>query len=240
MQFTSPTPLLYHPSTKTSSVRHQSLLSLCSWWDSTHPKEEPLPHICYQYTSPQRLNTGIIAPPMEFNFARVASDMLLDRGDGEHEAAKDVVDVEHSVHSVGRSIGLVGIGLGVLVMLLIIAFITCLRRRKVVQSFEEEFHRGAQVVLSVTDSRRLDTPPAYNLVVRDTLEQEEVEEEPPSYAYALGQETDVEKINSYVEELPPNIVETYEIDTHHETDLDNQKSDDNLCSCILYLNTSTE
>ena len=59
--------------------------------------------------------------------------MLLDRGDGEHEAAKDVVDVEQSVHSVGRSIGLVGIGLGVLVMLLIIAFITCLRRRKIMQ-----------------------------------------------------------------------------------------------------------
>ena len=77
-------------------------------------------------------------------------------------------------------------------------------------------------------------------MVRDTLEQEDVEEEPPSYAYALGQETDVEKVNSNVEELPPNIVETYEIDTHHETDLDNQKSDDNLCSCILYLNTSTE
>jgi len=240
MQFTSPTPLLYHSSTKTPSIRHQSLLSLCSWWESTHTQEEPLPHICYQFTSPQKLHTGRIAPPMEFNFARVASDMLLDRGDGEHEAAKDVVDVEQSVHSVGRSIGLVGIGLGVLVMLLIIAFITCLRRRKIVQSFEEEFHRGAQVVLSVTDSRRLDTPPAYNLVVRDTLEQEGVEEEPPSYAYALGQETDLEKVKSTVKEMPPNIVETYEIDTRNETNLENQKSDDSLCSCILYLNTSTE
>ena len=133
MQFTSPTPLLYHPSTKNPAIRHQSLLSLCSWWESTHAKEDPLPHICYQFTSPQKLQTGLIAPPMEFNFARVASDMLLDKADGDDEADKDVVDVEHSVHSVGRSIGLVGIGLGVVVMLLIIAFITCLRRRKIVQ-----------------------------------------------------------------------------------------------------------
>jgi len=228
MQFTSPIPLLYHPSPKNPAIRHQSLLSLCSWWESTHAKEDPLPHICYQFTSPQKLQTGLIAPPMEFNFAKVASDMFLDKGEGDDEADKDVVDVEHSVHSVGRSIGLVGIGLGVVVMLLIIAFITCLRRRKIVQSFEEEFHRGAQVVLSVTESRRQDTPPAYNLVVRDIQEQEEVEEEPPSYDFALRQEIYGEEGKSTVKEEPPDIVETCEIDTNNETDLDKQKSENNL------------
>ena len=80
------------------------------------------------------------------------------------------------------------------------------------------------MVFSVTESRRQDTPPAYNLVVRDIQEQEEVEEEPPSYDFALRQEIYGEE----VKEEPPDIVETCEIDTNNETDLDKQKSEENL------------
>ena len=84
------------------------------------------------------------------------------------------------------------------------------------------------MVLSVTESRRQDTPPAYNLVIRDIQEQEEVEEEPPSYDFALIQEIYGEEVMSSVKEEPPDIVETFEIDTNNETDLDKQKSEDNL------------
>jgi len=231
MHHTSPPPLPLPSLLKIPSIHHASLLSLCTWWEDTHDKEDPLPHICYQYTSPDKLHTRFIAPPMEYNFARVASEMLLDKGNGDDEADQDV-DVEHAVHNVGRSLGLVGIGLGVLFMLLIIVFITCLRRRKAVQSIEDEFHRSTQVVLSVSINglRNSDSPPAYNLVVRNNQVQEEVqveEEEPPPYATVLGQDTYRKRVNLNVkEELPPVSLETYEINKQHE-------SEKRLGTCIL-------
>ena len=64
---------------------------------------------------------------MQYNFARVASGMILDNG------KRDILPVEHAAHGAGRSIGLAGVGIGVLFILLIIALISCMRRRKTVQ-----------------------------------------------------------------------------------------------------------
>ena len=131
MPYTSASPLLSKPSSSLSpvipSVPPQSLSSLCSWWERTHSKAVPLPHICHEYTSPDKLLTGYVAPPMQYNFARVASGMLLDNG------KRDILPVEHVTHGAGRSIGLAGVGIGVLFILLIIIFISCMRRRKTVQ-----------------------------------------------------------------------------------------------------------
>ena len=50
MPFTSLSPLLSNPSSPLFSVmptvQPQSLSSLCSWWESTHAKNAPLPNIC--------------------------------------------------------------------------------------------------------------------------------------------------------------------------------------------------
>ena len=131
MPYTTASPLLSNPSPLLSpvipTVPPQSLSSLCSWWESTHAKDVPLPHICHEYTSPDKLLNGYVAPPMQYNFARVASGMILDNG------KRDILPVEHATHGAGRSIGLAGVGIGVLFILLIIAFISCMRRRKTVQ-----------------------------------------------------------------------------------------------------------
>ena len=130
MHFTSLPSILPDDSTLSPNVpfvQPQSLSSLCSWWESTHAKDAPLPQICHEYTSPDKLLTGYVAPPMQYNFARVASGMILDNG------KRDILAVEHATHGAGRSIGLAGVGIGVLFILLIIAFISCMKRRKAVQ-----------------------------------------------------------------------------------------------------------
>jgi len=63
-------------SPKISLIQPQSLMSLCSWWERTHAKADPLPHICHEFTSPDMLLTSYMAPPMQYNFARLAADML--------------------------------------------------------------------------------------------------------------------------------------------------------------------
>ena len=122
------------PTHSSPHIRHQSLLSLCSWWGSTHEQTDPLPHICYQYTSPDKLHTGLIAPPLEYNFPIVASDMLTDKVASDNDVDDDASDgVGHAVNWLGRSLGLLGLVLGVVLLLFIIAFLSCMRRRKVVQ-----------------------------------------------------------------------------------------------------------
>ena len=44
-----------------------------------------------------------------------------------------IMPVEHAAHGAGRSIGLAGVGMGVLFILTIFTFITCVRRRKSAQ-----------------------------------------------------------------------------------------------------------
>ena len=64
---------------------------------------------------------------MQYKFARVASGRLL------HNGKRENLPVDHGTYGAWRSIGLAGDGLGVLFILLIIAFISCMKRRKTVQ-----------------------------------------------------------------------------------------------------------
>ena len=115
------------------SVPPHSLCSLCSWLESTHSTHTPLPHMCHQYTSPDKLVTGYVAPPMQYNFARVASDMFQASNHDSVERDMMPVSVPHAAHGAGRSISLIGISLGVFFILFIITFITCIKRRKNIQ-----------------------------------------------------------------------------------------------------------
>ena len=58
---------------------------------------------------------------MEYNFANAAATMLENR-------SRKVVENKHTV---GRNIGLAGIGLAILFILVIVVIVTCFRRRKV-------------------------------------------------------------------------------------------------------------
>jgi len=186
MHFTSLAPILTvesTPSPNVPTVQPQSLGSLCSWWESTHAKDDPLPQICHEYTSPDKLLTGYVAPPMQYNFARVASGMFLESTN--QRLDRDIVPVEHIAHGAARSIGLIGISLGVLFIIFIIAFISCMKRRKTVQNFEQEEHRSAQGFIRLDQEshiRKGDIPPDYNTVVKM---KEEEDEDLPSYKQAV-------------------------------------------------------
>eukprot|EP00090_Calanus_glacialis_P014515 TRINITY_DN23318_c0_g1_i7.p1 TRINITY_DN23318_c0_g1~~TRINITY_DN23318_c0_g1_i7.p1 ORF type:complete len:191 (-),score=34.58 TRINITY_DN23318_c0_g1_i7:471-1043(-) len=186
MHFTSLPSILPDDSTLSPNVpfvQPQSLSSLCSWWESTHAKDGPLPQICHEYTSPDKLLTGYVAPPMQYNFARVASGMFLESS--KQSLARDIIPVEHVAHGAARSIGLIGISLGVLFIIFIIAFISCIKRRKTVQTFVQDDHRSAQVIFrldEMSQRRKEDIPPDYNTVVKM---REEDDEDLPSYTQAV-------------------------------------------------------
>lgn len=98
---------------------------------------------------------------------------------------RDIIPVEHVAHGAARSIGLIGISLGVLFIIFIIAFISCIKRRKTVQTFVQEGHRSTQVVFSLdqmSQIRKGDIPPDYNTVVKM---KEEEDGDLPSYNQAV-------------------------------------------------------
>jgi len=186
MHFTTLPSILLDKSSlspKISTIEPQSLMSLCSWWERTHAKTVPLPHICHEFTSPDKLLTSYMAPPMQYNFVRLAANMLeTAHSDG------DMVEVEHAVHGTGRRIGLVGISLGVLFILFTIAFISCMKRKKTVLTDHVYPHPSVDTQVIVTlgpgrATREEDIPPAYSLVVRV---KEEEDQDLPTYLQAVG------------------------------------------------------
>jgi len=161
-------------------LQSESLYSLCRWWESTHTQDDPLPHICHEFTSPDKLLSSPMAPPMQYNFARVASGML-----GTHRAVHaDSMPVEHALHGAGRSLGLVGISLGVLFILLIIAAISCIRRRKTLAIDPDLSAPHTHTVIRVQAGKEDSPPPDYSTVIR--IKEEEEEEYLPSYRQAVA------------------------------------------------------
>ena len=166
---------------KNPELHSESLVSLCKWWESTHSQSNPLPHICHEYTSPDRLLSMPMAPPMQYNFARVASGMLATS----QGIKSDSMPVEHALHGTARSLGLVGISVGVLFMLLIIAAISCIRRRKTLLP-DASIPSHTHTVLTVqTQASKEDSPPDYTMVLRM---KEEEEENLPSYRQAVARQ----------------------------------------------------
>jgi len=173
-----------HLTPEIPATQPESLMSLCSWWERTHAKADPLPHICHEFTSPDKLLTSYMAPPMQYNFARLAADML----ETAHGAGDDMVEaVEHAVDGTGRSIGLVGISLGVLFILFTIASISCMQRRKTVLTHNVYPQSCVDTEVIITlgtgrGAREEDIPPDYSLVVRM---KEEEDQDLPTYIQAL-------------------------------------------------------
>jgi len=174
----SSSPLHLH---KNVELQSESLMSLCQWWESTHAQSDPLPHICHEYTSPDRLLSMPMAPPMQYNFARLASGMLATS----QGIKSDNMPVEHPLHGTARSLGLVGISVGVLFMLLIIAAISCIRRRKTMLPDTSILSHTHTVLTVQTQASKEDSPPDYTMVLRM---KEEEEENLPSYRQAVAKQ----------------------------------------------------
>jgi len=98
--------------------------------------------------------TGNVAPPMEYNFANAAATILENRG-------RKVVENEHTV---GRNIGLAGIGLAILFILVIVAIVTCFRRRKVLP-IRQDIEEGQISMENACYAAPQDSPPEYGEVV---------------------------------------------------------------------------
>ena len=110
----------------------KSLSSLCLLWEQTHHNNEKhslMPNICHQFTSPDKLLTGHLSPPGQYSFTRVASDMF--QGSSSRSALP--MSVLPAAQGVGRSVGLAGVGLGVLTILFIVIYVTCMKRKKNIQ-----------------------------------------------------------------------------------------------------------
>jgi len=162
-------------STTASPQRGQTLVSLCKWWRDS--KEEALPSICHQFVKirPDKLD--------KFLFGDISSQHSFT------PIREEISTWEN--FGTGRSISIAGILGGILFILIIIAFIICLRHRKRYQdqdrflSYEmRQLHhnRTSQHLLTQRDQVQ-DSPPDYNLVIK--LKEEE-EGELPSYSQAVG------------------------------------------------------
>jgi len=207
-----------------SAIEPHSLMSLCSWWERTHAKTVPLPHICHEFTSPDKLLTSYMAPPMQYNFARLAADML----ETAHGAGDDMVEaVEHAVDGTGRSLGLVGISLGVLFILFTIAAISCMQRRKIVLTDHVYPHHSTDTQVIITlgtgrGDREEDIPPDYSLVVRM---KEEEDQDLPTYIQAVGEHLNISGAVEGVIQSTGGKEEEYDEDGNNQT-LDISKQDE--------------
>ena len=141
-----------------SNSQAETLSSLCDWWMNT--KEEALPGICHWFIHP-RGSTDRLSHDRPVNISSISS--------------VGMSVMEHPVHS---SISIIFILGGVLFILLIVAFITCITRRKTIERAKK--------------SQKKDHPPDYVAVIKmKTKEDEEL----PSYTEAVLIESKIREVN---------------------------------------------
>jgi len=170
-----------------SSNRVETLSSLCQWWGDT--KQEPLPSICHQFVSPSDRLDGhwAVVPPQFYSHGH---NQLVRHPAPSHNLVS-------TPFGTGRSISLIGILGGVLFILLIVAFITCIRRRKrwsgSVRDAESDgdllaahLHQLQQLRSSHQLLGAREAPPDYTTVCKQ--KEEEEEGGLPSYSQAVLQE----------------------------------------------------
>ena len=145
-----------------SNSQAETLSSLCDWWMNT--KEEALPGICHWFIHPggnQRGSTDRFSRNRPVNISSFSN--------------VGVSVMEHPVHS---SISIIFILGGVFFILLIVAFITCITRRKTIERAKK--------------SQKKDHPPDYVAVIKmKTKEDEDL----PSYSEAIVMESKMGKVD---------------------------------------------
>merc|ERR1719474_128458 len=109
---------------------------------------------------------------MEYNFANAAANMLENRGKKGVEPG----------HTVGRNIGLAGIGLAIIFILAIVALVTCFKRRRDLPT-EQDLEDGRNTLENECYAAPQDSPPAYGEVV-DIYNQPQ--DFPPDYADVMN------------------------------------------------------
>jgi len=173
--------------------RAQTFGSLCHWWSQT--KDEALPSICHQFLQVHPDHLHQLLSLKDDSYGKINGSLnqhklkVLERG----SLSKD-----HPLYS-GRSISLVGILGGVLFILLLIAFITCIRQRKRYQEHEapinnhlsnhlrryvRQLQASQELMEQIAASEQSRVPPPDYVSVIKQKEKEEMEL--PSYSQALS------------------------------------------------------
>merc|ERR1711892_484825 len=175
MQITSLNPLTMESSTSNPKDQAETVSSMCEWWMTT--KEEALPGICHWLIHPEKKVFNINKSNSKSHFTPFG-----------HLSNMDLSAVEHSSHS-STSVSLLLILGGVFLILLIAAFITCIKRKKEMQSGNEGALMNARIsnhlrrmnapnIISILEdsfpAEHKDTPPDYDMAVK-IKEKEEVE-----------------------------------------------------------------
>lgn len=183
----------------------KSLSSFCSWLEANGDAQVPLPHLCHPYLSPDMLVTGYIGPPRQYNFDLLTQSMFQDTYPPQVDSDPTLV----SGHSTGRYVSLVGISLGFIFIMLIIAFFTFVKRRKNNQIDELEATMPTQEIFTMPtlgSVNKKDIPPDYLSVLR----MKEIEEEDlPSYNEATENNNNVESdtnINNILLQLGHSLI----------------------------------
>ena len=140
---------------RASNSQAETLSSLCNWWMNT--KEEALPGICHWFIHPQKNQRG---SSLRINVNRATN--ISSFSPIGHSENVDMSAMNHSHHS---SISLILILGGVLFILLITAFVTCITRKK-------RIHKSA----------KKDHPPDYVSVIKMKKKEDE---ELPTYSEAI-------------------------------------------------------
>merc|ERR1719495_2055149 len=109
---------------------------------------------------------------MEYNFPNAAANMLENRGRKGVEQG----------HTVGRNIGLAGIGLAVIFILAIVALVTCFKRRRNLPT-EQDLEDGINTLENECYAAPQDSPPAYGEVVDIDTQPQDF---PPDYADVMN------------------------------------------------------
>jgi len=190
---TSP-PLLPTLSPNHSPYLAKTLGSFCNWWAEN--KVEELPYICHQFLQvpSNQLNQLLSHSHSEEDTLRQGNKWI-------HYKSK-VIDQDDNPFFSGRSISLVGILGGVIFILLLIAFITCIRQRRNYQQHNDILHHhvlsqlrharqvaGDGQVSCGSESERRVPPPSYTAVIK--LKEEE-DKGLPTYSVALKRKQNID------------------------------------------------
>jgi len=179
MQISSISPVVDMVGSSTELPNYQrvdTLGSLCQWWGDS--KQDVVPDICHQFVRLDHHSLQKFLSNSQNSFTPI-------------RVPKDKVSSHLQPFSSGRSISLVGVLGGILFILILIAFVTCIRHRKRYRDqdgvgyqlrYVHHMRPSHHLLASLAQEQvRATPPPDYHAVIK----LKEKEEELPSYSQAV-------------------------------------------------------
>lgn len=206
------------------AAHSETLLQLCRLWPHIHksPPPEPPPFCADILRNFYHNNPSVYDDRFLQNYGTLRNSET-----GERVVGIDVMD---NLHFSGRSLSLIGVLGGVLFILLMIAFVTCIKHRKRLRDEEGDGlnldaistqlrhlnqARASQHLLSMLGALpdlQVSPPPDYETVVKQREKEQEEWENLPTYSEAIGDDDNgvLETVFEEPRELEPGADEILE------------------------------